>query len=47
LRQLKQERGRLTDAEWDDLESELQIAACRRLAEGRKKRAATPANDNV
>jgi len=38
LRQLKHERGWLTDAEWDDLESELQIAAFRRLAEERKKK---------
>jgi len=43
LRQLERERGWLTEAEWDDLESELQIAAFRRLAEKRKKRAA---NDN-
>jgi len=38
LRQLKQERGWLTEAEWDDLESELQIAAFRRAEERKKKR---------
>jgi hypothetical protein len=32
--------------ERDDRETELQIAACRRVAEKRKKRAATAANDN-
>jgi hypothetical protein len=47
LRRLKEERGWLTEAEWDDLDTEKQCAAFRQLAEERKKRAATPANDNV
>jgi len=38
LRQLKQERGWLTDAEWDELATEKQLATLDRLIEERKKK---------